>query len=45
MSHDVSNPVFMGSDQVRHKPACEVSEYGKKLENLDLRRKGILLLM
>ena len=30
------------SDQVRHKPACTVTEVGYKLEILDLRRRGIV---
>ena len=31
------------SEQVRHNPACAVKEDGKKLEYLDLERKGIVL--
>ena len=36
--------VFGGFHQVHHKPTCTVSEKGKKLEILDIRR-GILLSM
>ena len=31
------------SEQVRHKPACTVTEKSLKLENLDLSRRGIVL--
>ena len=33
----------MGSDQVRHKPACTVTEDGLNLEILDLESRGIVL--
>ena len=33
----------LGSDQVRHKPGCTVTEDGKRLEILDLESKGIVL--
>ena len=33
----------LGSDQVRHKPACTVTEACKKLEISDLSRRGIIL--
>ena len=33
----------MGSDQVRHKPACTVTEDGERLEILDLESRGIVL--
>ena len=35
----------LGSDQVWHKPACTVSEDGKRLEILDLESRGIVLSM
>ena len=31
------------SDQVRHKPACTVTEDGYQLEIPDLRRRGVVL--
>ena len=31
-----------GSDQVQHKPACTVTENGKRLGILDLESKGIV---
>ena len=34
--------VFRGSNQVRHKPACTVTEDGYMLEISDLRRGGIV---
>ena len=43
MSRDARKPVFGVSDQVRHKPVCAVSEYGKKLEISDLGRREIVL--
>ena len=43
MSHNARNPVFGVSDQVRHKPGCTITEDGKRLEILDLRRRGIVL--
>ena len=43
MSRDARKPVFGVSDQVRHKPLCAVSEYGKKLEISDLGRREIVL--
>ena len=33
----------LGSDQVRHKPACTVTEAGQKLESLDIRKRGSVL--
>ena len=36
-------PAFGVSDQVRHKPGCAITEYGKRLEILDLDRRGIVL--
>ena len=33
----------LGSDQVRHKPACAVTEDGKRLEILNLESRGIVL--
>ena len=33
----------LGSDQVRHKPGCTVTEDGLRLEILDLESKGIVL--
>ena len=36
-------PVFGSSDQLRHKPACTVTEAGWKLEISDLRRREIVL--
>ena len=42
-SHDARRPVFEGSDKVRHKPACLVTEDRQKLEISDLRRRGIVL--
>ena len=35
----------LGSDQVRHKPVCTVTEAGKKLELSDLKRRRIVLSM
>ena len=32
----------LGSDQVRHKPACTVAEDGYRLEILDLESRGIV---
>ena len=32
----------LGSDQDRHKPGCTVKEDGKRLEILDLERRGIV---
>ena len=37
-------PTIWVSDQVRHKPGCTVTEKGKMLEILDLKRRGIVLL-
>ena len=37
--------VFGVSDKVRHKPVCAVTEDGKRLEILDLGRRGIVLSM
>ena len=36
-------PVFGVSEQVQHKPDCEVKEDGEKLEILDLESRGIVL--
>ena len=33
----------LGSDQVRHKPGCTVTEDGKRLEILDIESRGIVL--
>ena len=33
----------LGSDQVRHKPGCTVTEDGQRMEILDLERRGIVL--
>ena len=38
-------PVFVVSDQVRHKTGCPATENGKRLEILDLGSRGILLSM
>ena len=35
----------LGPDQVRHEPACKVTEAGWKLEISDVRRRGIVLSM
>ena len=43
LSRDARKPVFGASDQVRHKPVCAVSKYGKKLEISDLGRREIVL--
>ena len=40
MSEKASN---MGSDQVRYKPGCKVTEDGLRLEILDLESRGIVL--
>ena len=37
--------INLGSDQVRHKPGCTVTEDGKRLEILDLESRGIVLCM
>ena len=37
--------VFGESDQVRHKPGCTATEYGKRLEILDLGSNGVMLSM
>ena len=39
MSRDKRKPRSLGSDQVRHKPACAATEDGQKLEVSDLRRE------
>ena len=39
-SHKKTNN--LGPSQVRHKPACTVTEAGQKLEFLDLRRRVIV---
>ena len=41
LHHEETNSVV--SQQVRHKPVCAVTEDGKKLEILDLERRGIQL--
>ena len=33
----------LGSDQVRHKPGCTVTQDGQRLEILDLESRGIVL--
>ena len=33
----------LGSDLVRHKPACTITEDGKRLAILDLESRGIVL--
>ena len=33
----------LGSDQVRHKPGCTVTEEGYRLEIFDLESRGIVL--
>ena len=43
LSSDTRKPVFGVSDQLRHKPACTVTEKGYKLELLDLKRRGFVL--
>ena len=43
MSRSVRKPVFVVSDQVRHKPGCAATEDGKKLEFSDLGSRGIVL--
>ena len=35
----------LGSDQVRHKPVCTVTEAGKKLELSDLKRRIVLSML
>ena len=35
----------LGSDQVRHKPGCTITDLSYKLETLDISRGGILLSM
>ena len=39
--HEKTNE--LGSDQVQHKPGCTVTEDGKRLEILDLKRRGSVL--
>ena len=39
--HEKSNN--LGSDQVRHKPGCTVTEDGQRLEISDLESRGIVL--
>ena len=43
MSLVVRKPVFGGSDQVRHKPGCAITENAKRLEISDLGGRGIVL--
>ena len=43
MTGDARKLVFMVSNQVRHKPACTVTESSWKLEISDLSRRGIVL--
>ena len=43
MQHGKTNNVVF--KQVQHKPVCEVTEAGKKLEILDLRRRESVLSM
>ena len=43
MSHDIRKQVFGVSDQVRHKRGWAITEYGWRLEILDLRSRGIVL--
>ena len=35
----------LGSDKVRHKPGCTVTDDGQKLEILDLESRGMVLSM
>ena len=43
MSMCVRKPNNLGSDQVRHKPGCTVTEDGKRLEILDLESRENVL--
>ena len=43
MSPVMRKLVFGVSDQLSHKPACIITEESKRLEILDIRRRGILL--
>ena len=43
MSFFVRKPVFGISDQVRHKPGYTATEYGWRLEILDLKSRRIVL--
>ena len=45
MSHDVRKPVFVVSDQVRHKPGCTATQDGYKLEISDLESRRLVLSM
>ena len=45
MSHVMRKPVLGVSNQVSHKLGCTATENGKRLEILDLGRKGIVLSM
>ena len=45
MSRVARKPIFGNSDQVRHKPGCTATEYGKKLEISDLGSREIVLSM
>ena len=42
---DVRKPTIWSSDQVRHIPACTVTEEGQKLEISELRRWKIVLFL
>ena len=41
MSHIITEPVFMVSDQVRHKLGCTSTEDGLKFEILELGGRGM----
>ena len=43
MSLVVRKPVFVVSDQVRHKPGCTATEDGQRLEISNLVSRGIVL--
>ena len=45
MSLCVTKPTIWVSDQVQHNPACTVTEYGWRLEILDLESRGSVLSM
>ena len=42
MSPVMRKPVFGVSEQIRHKPGCTATENSKRLEILDLERRGIV---
>ena len=43
MSPVTRKPVLVVSDQLRHKPACTVTEQNSQLEFLDFGKRGIVL--